>query len=345
MSDLLTIIQGDALERLREMPDASVQMCVTSPPYWNLRRYNAGPKEIGQEKTPELFIANLVAIFAEVKRVLKNDGTLWVVIGDSFAKDGIRCPGTEKNKAMRLGRRGAVGNLKPKDLIGIPWMLAFALRRDGWFLRSDIIWAKPNPMPESVTDRPTRSHEYIFLFSKKPRYYYNHEAVKDPPCGSSLQRIQQPNFANQHGGAKDYRNGTNGNRSMRKTLENWASNREPRDKQMGHSIRHQGFNDRWDQLSTEEQGAFGRNKRDVWNVAPANYNDAHFATFPPDLIKPCILAGSRPGDTVLDPFGGSGTTGMVAVELGRKAILIELNPNYCQMIRQRTDVTPGMQLA
>lgn len=220
---------------------------------------------------------------------------------------------------------------RSKQLIGVPWLVARALQEDGWILRSDCIWHKPNPMPESVTDRPTRSHEYIFLFAKQERYYYNADAIKEPASESSIQRINQPNFANQTGGDKDY--GEKSNRSMRKTLENWA------DKQRGHGRRHDGFNDRWDAMSKTEQCAGMRNKRDVWTVAPATYAEAHFATFPPDLIEPCILAGSAPGDTVLDPFSGSGTTAAVALKHHRNAIGLELNPAYIEMAHKRIGKT------
>lgn len=316
----LEILQGDCRELLRSLPDESVQMCVTSPPYWGLRSYL--PKdhplkgsEIGQEPTPEEFIANLVSVFREVRRVLRDDGTCWINIGDTYARDGLH--GADKNEAARKGSLRCPKGYKPKDLVGIPWMLAFALRADGWYLRQDIIWSKPNCMPESVQDRCTRSHEYIFMFTKQPRYYYDAEAIREPSALSTV--IRRAN-----GGRK-----TNG--AMKAV-----------GKQRGHSRRHAGFNGRWDQMTKEDQQALGANKRSVWRVSPAAYAEAHFATFPPELIKPCILAGSRTGDTVLDPFGGSGTTGQVALEFGRSAILCELNPDYIPLIEQRTTVTPGM---
>lgn len=346
---MIQIIQGDALERLREFPDNCVQMVITSPPYWNLRRYNAGPKEIGQEKTPLQFIANLVAVFAEVKRVLKKDGTLWVVIGDSyagggnggggsFAKDGIRCaePGTDKNKATRPGRRGAVGDLKPKDLIGIPYMLAFALRADGWYWRSKITWCKKVPMPESVQDRPTAATEEVLLFSKSRKYFYDAAAVRNPPSDSWANDSRWKNGSTPHNEKNGY---------AEAKAQNPKQLHRMFDKQRGHSRKHAGFNDRWDSMRKQQQQANGSNMRNYWLLGPEPCSLNHFATFPSAIPRKAIMAGSKLGDVVLDPFAGSGTSGMVALELGRKAILIELNPDYCQMIRQRTNVTPGLQLA
>jgi site-specific DNA-methyltransferase (adenine-specific) len=227
----------------------------------------------------------MVKVFREVWRVLKDDGTLWVNLGDSYAGSstiGWRAGNPDKNggNSNRDGV-GFVPGLKPKDLCGIPWRLAFALQSDGWYLRSDIIWHKPNPMPESVQDRCTKSHEYIFLLTKQERYYYNAKAIAEPVNADAMPELQ---------------------RSQRQSL---------------------------------------RNRRSVWTVATQPYAEAHFATFPENLIKPCILAGSRVGDTVLDPFAGSGTTGRVAIELGRSAMLIELNPKYAALARDRTNITPG----
>jgi DNA modification methylase len=203
-----------------------------------------------------------------------------------------------------------------------------ALQDDGWYLRSDIIWSKPNPMPESVTDRPTRAHEYIFLLSKSARYYYDAEAIAEPGITNDMRKPYAPGQVDARGNGHD-----RGGGQLRNT-----------DKQRGHSRRHDGFNDRWDQMEREEQCGGMRNKRDVWTVSPAQYPEAHFATFPPDLIKPCILAGCPVGGTVLDPFFGSGTTGLVALELGRKCIGIELNPDYIQLAKERTNVTVGLPL-
>jgi len=289
---------GNCLDILPTMEAGSVNCCVTSPPYFGLRDYG-NDEQIGLEKTPEAFVETMVNVFREVKRVLADDGTLWLNLGDSYASAGGKSQpqpdnngGLVNNKSTTRGETGSSasyggferpntigGNLKHKDLIGIPWRVALALQADGWYLRQDIIWSKPNPMPESVTDRCTKAHEYIFLLSKKPKYYYDAEAVKEEASGGSIS-----------GG-------------------------------------------------TEET----RNKRSVWEVTTKPYSGAHFATFPPDLIKPCILAGCPTGGTVLDPFGGSGTTGMVALELGRSAELIELNPDYVEIINERTHVTPGFQ--
>lgn len=231
--------------------------------------------------------------------------------------------------------------IKPKDDVLVPERLILALQQDGWFTRCIIIWSKPNPLPESVTDRPTRSHEYIFLLSKKPKYYYDHEAIKEPPSPELLKQIAEGYNGN---ATKDFSSGMaqDASATKKRIIDGY---REKIDKQRGHSRRHDGFNDRWDNLTREEQMACGSNKRDVWTVAPANYPEAHFATFPPALIKPCILAGSKPGDTILDPFGGSGTVGEVALEYGRCAVLIELNPAYIPLIEKRTNITPGLPIA
>lgn len=318
MNGVIQIINADALAALKTLPDESIQCCVTSPPYWNLRDYGV-KGQIGLEETPELFVGKLTEVFREVRRVLREDGTCWVNLGDSYSSHG------------GMGASGrCVENLKPKDLIGIPWRVAFALQADGWYLRSDIIWAKPNCMPESVRDRPTRSHEYIFLLTKSERYFYDASAIAEPCSESTILRVNQ-DVEHQNGSTKAH----GGAKTMKAVVK--------RDKQSGHSRRHQGFDGRWNNLTQSERWSGMRNKRDVWTVPPANYAGAHFATYPPDLIKPCILAGSKPGDIVLDPFGGSGTTGEVALELGRKAILIELNPEYIPLIEQRTNII-GLQL-
>lgn len=345
----LTILQGDSVAMLKTLADESVQCCVTSPPYWGLRNYGHDG-QIGLEKTPELYTAKMVEVFAEVRRVLKKDGTCWVNLGDSYCntdkwgggggntgKHTVSAGGDVPSWTVRK-KRDSIPGLKPKDLVGIPWRVAFALQADGWWLRSDIIWSKPNPMPESVTDRPTKAHEYIFLLTKSAKYFYDHEAIKETPSPALLKQVEE----GYNGAAvKDYSG--NGVQDASATKSRIIEGLRKRvDKQRGHSRRHAGFNDRWDGLTVSEQRACGSNKRSVWTIAPATYPDAHFATYPPDLIKPCILAGSRVGDTVLDPFGGSGTSGAVALELGRKAILIELNPDYIPLIEKRCDVTPGM---
>jgi DNA modification methylase len=349
-----SVIEGDAAEQLAKLDADSVQTCITSPPYWGLRDYGtaewdggdpecdhlAGPlasdkntlgggkgqvgdgykvqafgspfrgdrcgkcgatridSQLGLEPTPEQYVTNLVAVFREVRRVLRDDGTVWLNLGDSYASQGgeVTRPGqtaqagnTRSN--LHPGARVDVpAGLKPKDLVGIPWMVAFALRADGWWLRSDIVWAKPNPMPESVTDRPTRSHEYLFLLTKSARYFYDADAIREDLAF-------EPHAP--------------GN----KKLDASRNDHDRMDKVWG--------------------GPAGRNKRSVWTVATQAFPGAHFATFPPKLIEPCILAGSAEGDTVLDPFAGAGTTGLVALRHDRSFVGIELNPEYAQMARDR----------
>jgi DNA modification methylase len=302
----LTLRVGDCRHELRDMEPASVQTCVTSPPYWGLRDYGHSG-QLGLESTPEEYVANIVDVFREVKRVLSDNGTLWLNLGDSYASGGMSNPSSKSTLGGGKDRGAAdyslirliPDGLKPKDLVGIPWRVAFALQADGWFLRSEIIWAKPNPMPESVTDRPTRSHEQIFLLAKSQTYFYDHEAIKESAVTGSWDALPPI------GGAKAV--GVNGNSTY-----------------SGNTPASDGT----------------RNKRDVWTVSTKPYAGAHFATFPPDLIEPCILAGAPVGGIVLDPFGGSGTTGMVANRLGRRAVLIELNPDYAAQIKQRTAQAP-----
>lgn len=355
--DRLTVIYGEALESLRSLPDENVQCCVTSPPYWGLRDYG-NPAQLGLEKTPEEYCDRLTAILRDVRRVLKKDGTLWLNLGDSYAsawscgrqsKIG-QCACVKSKRIDRgVGRWGG-GNasapgLKEKDLVGIPWLVAFSLRRDGWWLRSDIIWNKANCMPESVTDRPTRSHEYLFLLTKSAKYYYDHEAIKEPCIydvdGTQMlaRRMRQQDDTKsqptkEHSGIRS---------GGYKNAAAFGGKNKGAEKQRGYSRRHAGFNDRWDAMEREEQCSGMKNRRDVWTIAPSNYPEAHFATYPPALITPCILAGSKPGDVILDPFAGSGTTGMVAIDRGRKAILIELNPEYCTLIKKRCDIVPGFE--
>ena len=300
------VINGDALTELRILPDESVDMCVTSPPYYGLRDYGVDG-QIGLEETPDAYIQSLTKVFHEVRRVLKPQGTLWLNIGDSYCNSNGYARASEQ--FQREGRNDAPANDrdltqlhdagdKTKDLIGIPWMLAFALRNDGWYLRQDIIWQKPNPMPESVKDRCTKSHEYIFLFSKSPNYYFDHEAIQEDCKEESKARYEAPFFV-----------GKQQERFRPDGATNTAGMKEYTGK---------------------------RNKRDVWNVSVAPIKEAHFATFPKKLIEPCILAGCPVGGTVLDPFFGSGTTGVVATELNRDYIGIELNPKYVEIINKRT---------
>lgn len=315
---MLTILNGDAATMLRTLPDESVQTCVTSPPYWALRSYGVGAAEgeIGQETTPGEYVADLVQVFAEVRRVLKPDGTLWCNLGDCYASESSR-------------------GLKAKDLIGIPWMVAFALRDAGWYLRSEITWLKRVPMPESVRDRPTSATEKIFLLSKSARYHYDSDAVRQPPSES---------FAED----RRWQSGST-DKNMKNGYESAGAQNPKRlhkifDKQRGHSRRHAGFNDRWDQMEKSEQMANGCNMRNYWLLSPAPFKGEHYATFPPEVPRRAILAGCPVGETVLDPFAGSGTTGQVALELGRKAILIELNTEYCKLAAQRCHVTPGLAI-
>lgn len=329
----VAILRGDCREVLPTLTAESVNCVVTSPPYFGLRDYGCAG-QIGLEASPDEFVDELVAVFRETRRVLRSDGTLWLVIGDSYANDGKwgGHTGGKHVKALHcspIGRNKRYTGLKPKDLIGIPWMVAFALRSDGWWLRSDNIWSKPNPMPESVTDRCTKSHEYLFMLSKSASYYYDADAIKEPAIYSGLANQDDSGFKNPESFNGKHKTG-------------FRSSTPRADKQRGHSRRHAGFNARWDSMERTEQCGGTRNKRSVWEVAPHPYPDAHFATFPPALIEPCILAGCPPGGTVLDPFGGAGTTGMVADRLGRNAILIELNPEYAAMAERRIKSDAGI---
>lgn len=295
------IYTGHCLETLKTFPDGIFNTCVTSPPYWGLRDYGM-TDQLGQEATPEEFVSNLVEVFREVKRTLKDDGTLWVNLGDTYAGSGgsgNQFGQLEKGlaKYKQINKPKDIG-CKPKDLVGIPWMVAFALRADGWYLRQDIIWSKPNPMPESVTDRCTKAHEYIFLLSKNQKYYYDNEAIKEPSLFYGIdKRSDKGNI--RYGGKRDTDNNLNGQQSF---------------------------------VTIEET----RNKRSVWEVTTKPYAEAHFATYPTDLIVPCIKAGCPEGGLVLDPFFGSGTTGEVAERLQRNWVGCELNPEYVRLATKRT---------
>ena len=347
MSDRLKIICGDALTVLNPLESESIQMCCTSPPYFNQRNYGVDG-QIGLEKSPDDYVAKLVEVFREVRRVLKPDATLWLNLGDSYASNSSGGHGATggREKSTLNGNLPPVGScpvsktipfgLKTKDLIGVPWMAAFALRADGWYLRSEITWCKKAPMPESVTDRPTSATEKIFLLTKSAKYYYNADAVRNPPSEAW---------------ANDKRWQTGSTDSNIKNGYEASGAQNPKklhrmfDKQRGHSRRHAGFNDRWDSMPREEQMANGSNMRNYWLLSPEPYPESHFATYPIQVPRRCIMAGSKPGDTILDPFFGSGTTGMVALELGRKAIGIELNPEYVKLAEKRCDVPIGLELA
>jgi DNA modification methylase len=318
---------GDCRDTMRNLiaQGVKVQMCVTSPPYFGLRDYGH-PGQLGLEATPAEFVAAMVEVFALVRELLADDGTLWLNIGDSYASGGRKTRDSD-DKLEQRGmdvRPADPAGIKPKDLIGIPWMLAFALRADGWFLRQDIIWHKPNPMPESVTDRCTKAHEYMFLLSKSERYYFDGRAIAQPIADSSKERLAQPNLPNQQGSDR-VPGKTNGN--MKAVGPRFGGNKY-------------GDDDREESRTksgNEYTGGDGlANRRSVWTVPTVPYSGAHFATFPPALIEPCILAGSRPGDTVLDCFFGSGTTGEVAGNFGRQWIGCELNPDYAPLQRART---------
>ena len=328
------IICADVLDGLRGLADESVQCVVTSPPYWGLRDYGVAG-QLGLEKTPEEYVARMVAVFAQVRRVLRKDGTLWLNMGDCYSgappgnarpdHSGPRLTGTRGEQASTRARavralRDFGEDLKPKDLVGIPWRLAFALQADGWWLRSDIVWHKPNPMPESATDRPTKAHEYVFLMAKAERYYYDAGAIRTPFSAETKQQSFD---------TMDFQ--------RRVKYANGAPSAHRNDKQRGHGRRHAGFDDRWDAMTKDEQTRNGANARSVWTIATQPYSEAHFATFPEELPRRCILAGCPAGGTVLDPFGGAGTTGLVAARLGRDAIVIELNPKYARMAAVRIE--------
>ena len=300
------IIEGDCIEGMRRLEGQSVNCVVTSPPYFGLRDYGHDG-QIGLEASPDAFVAKMVEVFREVRRVLRDDGTLWLNLGDSYFSDTKGSGGPSKKQDSNAGSRYAPrkferNGIKPKDLIGIPWRVAFALQSDGWYLRQDIIWHKPNPMPESVTDRCTKAHEYIFMLTKKERYYYDAVAIAEKSAYPGDNRAERTD--------------------TRKAVDAMCM-------------------DGGSRARTGKPTGDTRNKRDVWTVATKPYKGAHFATFPPDLIRPCILAGCPKDGTVLDPFGGSGTTALVALEEGRKAVLCELNADYIALAHKRLE---GLQL-
>jgi len=350
--DWLTVYHGDCKAVMAEMEPESVHCVVTSPPYWGLRDYGT-PGQLGLEPTPEEYVANLVAVFREVRRVLRADGTVWLNLGDSYTSGGrkTRDPGQSKiHPALENWTGGRADNpagLKPKDLVGIPWRVAFALQADGWYLRSDIIWSKPNPMPESVTDRPTKSHEYIFLLSKSPRYYFDADAVAEGVTDSTVARLSQPTLDSQAGSDR-VPGKTNGPMKAVGKLTGGAysppgqaPHSNARSDHMNGTPRNDG--DRWRTIDGGVAERGSRNIRTVWTVATQPYAGAHFATFPPKLIEPCIKAGCPEGGIVLDPFAGSGTTGMVAQFLSRRAVLIDLSLDYLgQLMRRNADIPLGI---
>jgi len=306
MSDY-TIHVGDCREVLAGLPDESVQCVVTSPPYWGLRDYGVDD-QIGLESTPQEYTEKLVAVFREVRRLLRADGTLWLNLGDSYAKAGVSgLADNDKSIHYEKINKTIPPGLKPKDLVGIPWRVGFALQADGWWLRSDIIWHQPNPMPESVTDRPTSAHEHVFLLAKSERYYYDADAIREPLRDDTLHALTRPARPD-----KKYQHDEDRRFGRRSTTRVWS-----------------------DPKSMERRAERGRNKRNVWTITTKPYPEAHFATFPEDLVVPCIKAGSQVGDTVLDPFSGAGTVGVVCVKHARDFIGVELNPEYAEIARKR----------
>ena len=316
-----TIINGNSLEVLKSLPDNSIDCCVTSPPYYALRDYGCDG-QIGLEETPEKYIERLCDVFSEVRRVLTPEGTLWLNIADSYWGGGWRnAQFNEHSGDIQKGSKGTycglslpackgkVGEYKPKDLIGIPWMLAFTLRSQGWYLRQDIIWQKPNPMPESVTDRCTKSHEYIFLLSKSQKYYFDYESIMEPCADQERNNFQSGSRAN-------------------------GINKDRNDNDLGERSK------TWKPKTIDNQKV--RNKRDVWEVNTKPCKEAHFATYPFELIKPCILAGCPENGIVLDPFMGSGTTAIVARSLNRNYLGVELNPEYIKIAHKRLEKHLGM---
>ena len=375
------ILTGDCRDLLATLRDESVRCVVTSPPYWGLRDYGT-TGQIGLERTPGEYIESMVGVFRDVRRVLAKDGTLWLNMGDSYCTSPNSGTGWESSTltkpngrprsaqiAQLASMRGTlsaerdVAGLKPKDLVMMPARLALALQADGWYLRQDIVWHKPNPMPESVTDRCTKAHEYVFLLSRSERYFYDGDAIREELSGTAHGRGGRDVPANWNQNGFDARDREHGERTARnnwKTPDGWDTSkgdgahgtihkdgREKGKKRSGNKER-KAASERGVPVDTNgstngavagsvpwEDSGNGRNKRSVWTVPSQPFKEAHFATFPPALIEPCILAGSAKGDTVLDPFGGAGTTGLVADRLGRNAILLELNPEYAAMAERR----------
>lgn len=331
------IINADVMDGLKSLADESVHCVVTSPPYWGLRDYGH-EGQIGLEKTPQEFVARMVDVFREVRRVLRKDGVCFVNLGDSYMGGG-RGGGAENCKQQtNVGSLDAAPNqrvpgFKQKDLVGVPWRVAFALQNDGWWLRQDIIWHKPNPMPESVTDRCTKSHEYIFLLTKSERYAWDAEAISEASSWDPGKSKMPDGWDTGPGGHGSFhREGREKGRKAGNKTHKGVAAAEAGD--TFHATK-AGL------LKVADVEWMGRNKRSVWTIATAPFSEAHFATFPPELPEICIKAGCPKGGTVLDPFGGAGTTGLVADRLQRHAVLIELNPEYAAMARRRIDGDRG----
>jgi DNA modification methylase len=320
----IVVRQGDCREILKTLRRGSIYCCVTSPPYFGLRDYG-DDKQIGLETSVDAYVAELVAVFREVKRVLRDDGTLWLNLGDSYGGTAGNIHFNQAHGEEVFGAaQGVDKGGRSKDLLGIPWRVAFALQKDGWYLRQDIIWSKPNPMPESVTDRCTKAHEYIFLMSKSSRYHYDAKAIAEKAAYVGVRGQDASGF-------KDPKN-YNGKYAHTEP-KSYKGSKFNKGKTAGHQLGRTSDKPRASDKPSSEK----RNKRSVWEVATEGFDEAHFAVFPSELITPCILAGCPRGGWVLDPFAGSGTTGFVAKGHNRNALLIELNPKYAAMIKRRTN--------
>ena len=349
---MISFLQGDVFDNIKKLEDNSIDCVVTSPPYWGLRDYGVSG-QLGLEPTYQEHIQNIVELFRAMKPKLKDSATIWLNYGDSYAAtvNGTKVKDQIKNKVQFAGKylidgddrtfrdkpfSTIQGSLKPKDLVMIPNRIAIALQDDGWWIRSEIIWHKPNPMPESVRDRPTSAHEKIWLITKSKKYYYDADAIREPLTSSSLTRLNQPNLKNQKGSTRA--NGgmkSNGNMKAVFSKKNIKGNFSKR----GITRTTEGLN-----LKTqlEKINPLGKNKRNVWTVTTKPCKEAHFATFPKDLIEPCIKAGCPENGIVFDPFGGSGTTGIVAKLFNRKSIMSELNPEYIKIAKARINKEFGM---